>query len=245
MNFFSLFKRKIIYKFKKKINVDFNKDRNLSLENLFIKYGSDKASIYKDNLKGHVYTKFYLKELKKFKNKKINILEIGSLEGSSAVAFSKYFKNSKVYCFDVNISIFKYISNKIEVFGIDATKEKKVDQILNKILSKNNFFFDLIIDDGSHKLDDILIFFKIFFKYLKKNGYYVIEEFNFPEYYKHLNVIGEPKINKFLISVQRKKFISSKILNRKFQEYIFKNIKYIKTYKGNNWDSDIVFLKKN
>ena len=81
--------------------------------NLFHYYGSDKANIFKkNNKKGHGFSKFYEKHFKKFEKKNINILEIGSYAGASAAAFLKYFQNSKVFCFDINISNFKYSFKK-------------------------------------------------------------------------------------------------------------------------------------
>ena len=84
MNFFSLFKRKILYKIKKKFNID-NDEINLSnLDELFKHYGSDKSN------NGHGFSNFYIDYLKDLKDKDINILEIGSYAGSSAAAFTKY-----------------------------------------------------------------------------------------------------------------------------------------------------------
>ena len=125
MNFFSLFKRNLIYKFKKKISIDKDNIIPKSIDYLFHEYGSDKANIFKLNQKlGHGFSIFYEKKLEKYKDKKINILEIGSYAGASAAAFVKYFPNSKVYCFDVNISNFKYKSKNIDVFGIDINNQK-------------------------------------------------------------------------------------------------------------------------
>ena len=53
MNFFSLFKRKLIYNLKKKISVDKDELNLNSLDALFHHYGSDKANIFKStNKKG-------------------------------------------------------------------------------------------------------------------------------------------------------------------------------------------------
>ena len=114
-----------------------------------------------------------------------------------------------------------------------------------KVIGKEKgIIFDVIIDDGSHKLDDILKFLKIFFKHLKNNGFYIIEEFKFPNYYRHLNIPGEPKIEKLLSSISRKKYLKSNILTKNFQKELFQAVDYFKMYKGNNRDSDIVFIKK-
>jgi len=59
--------------FQKKINIDQDtSSKNLSLEKLFTKYGSDKASFWTEKNNGQGYTKFYLKHLKKLKYKKLN-----------------------------------------------------------------------------------------------------------------------------------------------------------------------------
>ena len=74
--------------------------------------------------------------------------------------------NSQVFCFDINISNFKYKSKNIHVFGVDINNEKKIKKILNKIFTDYKFEkFDLIIDDGSHNLKDILIALKFFLKF--------------------------------------------------------------------------------
>ena len=126
MNFFSLFKRNLLFKLKKKVIIDRDNIKSNSLDNLFYEYGSDKANIFKHTQKsGHGYSCYYEKKLEKFKDKKINILELGSYAGASAAAFVKYLPNSKVYCFDINISNFKYKSKKIDVFGVDVNNKKK------------------------------------------------------------------------------------------------------------------------
>ena len=247
MNFFSLYKRNLLFFFKKKTNIDTDKTKNLSLEDLFIKYGSDKSSSFKNRKNsGHGYTKYYLKFLKKLKHKKLNILEIGSYAGASAAAFVKFFPNSTMYCLDINISNFKYTSKKINVFGTDATKEKNYKSFLNKINTSDKLeFFDIIIDDGSHKLDDMLKALKFYFNHLKSNGYYIIEDYKLPNFFKHLDNVKEPKIDKIINLIKKKKFFKSKILSKDFQSVIFNKIKLINSYHGLSKYSDILFLKKN
>jgi len=116
LNFFSLFKRKILYKLKKKINIDLDSVDKLDLDGLFYHYGSDKSNTFKKTGdKGHGFSKFYEERFKNFNNKKINILEIGSYAGASAAAFTKFFPNSNIYCFDV-IYPNLYIYLKIYMF---------------------------------------------------------------------------------------------------------------------------------
>lgn len=246
MNFFSLFKRKLVYKFKKKINLDFDNINLDSLDKLFNHYGSDKANIFKENDKiGHGYSKFYEKKLEKFKDKQINILEIGSYSGASAAAFIKHFPNSKVFCFDINISNFKYYSKDIKVFGLDINNKISIDKIFKKLTKgKKLEYFDLIIDDGSHNLSDILFAFKYLFKYLRKDGFYIIEDYMLPNKYKHNRDVEDILVNNMLKYLIKKKIFNSNILSKKDQIFFHKKIKKIYLEKGRLKESNICFIKR-
>ena len=245
MNFFSLFKRKILYKFKKKLNIDSDIINTDNLDKLFHHYGSDKADIFSvSNEKGHGFSKFYSNKLNHLRDKDINILEIGSYSGASAAAFKKYFKNSKIYCFDINISNFKYSSKDMSVFGLDISKKEKLDKILQKIGVKQEYF-DLIIDDGSHNLSDILLSLKYLFKHLTKKGIYIIEDYKLPNYYKYNRNINHILVDQLLDNLKNKTFFESDIFSKNDQNYFFENIKKIEVFKGNLKDSDISFIEKN
>tara|TARA_B100000965_G_C19595472_1_gene759990 strand:- start:2956 stop:3708 length:753 start_codon:yes stop_codon:yes gene_type:complete len=247
LNFLSLYKRKFLYKIKKKINIDEQTFHNQNLEKIFSYYGTDKASTFNDgNNKGHGFTKFYEEHFFKLRNKEINILEVGSYSGASAAAFSKYFPNSKVFCLDVNISNFKYSSKKIKVFGLDVSQKKMIDEFFKEIkVERSDNFFDIIIDDGSHKLGDILITFKYLFDNLRKNGFYVIEDYKFPNYFKHLDDIAHDKIDLMIDNLKNKKIFNSNILDESFQKKLHNSIKNISVHQGNSEHSNIAFIEKN
>ena len=247
MNFFSLFKRKLIYKFKTKTLIDTQNFQDKSLDELLNFYGSDKANIFsKKNIKGHGFSKFYTKHLDKFKNDQLNILEIGSFAGASAAAFVKYFPNSNVFCFDVNISNFEYLSKKIHVYGIDINNEKKVEQAIKNIFLQNKFKnFDLIVDDGSHNLSDILLSLNFFFKFLKDKGLYVIEDYKYPNYFEYNRNTDDILIDKLLDNLKKKNFFKSKFFTKNDQINLMNLIDKIYTYRGNLRESDICFIKKN
>jgi predicted O-methyltransferase YrrM len=247
LNFFSLFKRRIIYNLKKKKVIDETESNTKSLDQLFQYYGSDKGNFFKKGkTKGHGYSSFYVKHLDKIKNKKINILEIGSYAGGSAAAFIKYFPNANVYCFDLNISNFEYVSKKIKVFGIDINNEIKINKTLNSIFEEHKFnSFDLIIDDASHNLKEILSSLKFFFKYLQVGGTFIIEDFKQPNYYEYNRNINHILVDEFLKNVKNRKLSISSIFNENDQKYLMETINEIEIHKGNLRDSDICFIKKN
>ena len=248
MNFFSLYKRNFLYKIRKKNYIDLDDSFNgKSLEDIFARYGTDKANFWgEENSKGHGYSKYYEKHFKQIRNNKVNILEIGSYSGASAASFSKYFPNSKIFCLDINISNFKFSSNKIHVFGTDVSSSKMISNFYKKInISSEENFFDIIIDDGSHKLSDILFSLNNFYKNLKKNGFYVIEDFMFPNYFKHLNDVSELKIDELVKKIKNKQKFNSNIIEERLKNYFKKENNAINVYKGNLSNSDIVFFQKN
>ena len=247
MNFLSLFKRKLIYALKKKILIDKDNLQTKNLDDLFQYYGSDKANIFSvENREGHGFSKFYSKHLSEITSKQINILELGSFAGASAAAFVKYRPNIKVFCFDVNIANFKYKSEKIDVFGLDINNKSKVLKCLDKIFTRNNFKnFDLIIDDGSHNLSDILYALNFFFRYLKEKSFYVIEDFKYPNYFDYNKNIEDIMIDELLTNLQKKKLFTSKFFSINEQKELINSIDNIDIYKGNLAESDICFIKRN
>ena len=246
MNFFSLFKRKLIYNFKKKISIDNDSISIDSLDRLFYHYGSDKADIFKKTeSKSHGYSKFYKQKIEKLKNRKINILEIGSYAGASAAAFAKYLPKSNIFCFDINISNFEYKSKKIHVFVIDIKNQKKTIKTLNKIADQLRIKeFDIIIDDGSHNLSDILIALKLFFKYLKNKGLYVIEDFKHPNYYRYNKNINHILIDELFENLEKKNTFNSVLFTKNEQLELMSMVDKIEVFKGNLNDSDISFITK-
>ena len=246
MNFFSLFKRKLIYNIKKKISVDDDNVNSDSLDGLLHHYGSDKADIFKKTKnKGHGFSKFYKQKLEKLKNQKINILEIGSYAGASAAAFIKYLPESNIFCFDINISNFEYKSEKIHVFGLDINNQEKTIKTLNKIANQHKIKeFDIIIDDGSHNLSDILIALKFFFQYLKKKGLYIIEDFKHPNYYPYNKNINHILIDELFENLENKNTFNSNLFTKNEQLELIDMVDKIEVFKGNLNDSDISFITK-
>ena len=247
MNPFRQLKRYLIYRLKNKVNIDLNTNLNSSkIDELFKYFGSDKATTWQKGKEiGHGYSEFYEKHLNIFKNKKINILEIGSFAGASAASFVKYFPLSTVYCLDINLTNFKFISKNMKIFGLDVSKKRMIRKFYQKInISHETEYFDIIIDDGSHKLSNIIISLNTFFRNLTPGGFYVLEEFKFPNYYPHLYDCSENKIDEILNCLKNKKKFSSNILSEEMIQYLLKFTDDIFQYRGLLENSDISFIKK-
>ena len=130
------------------------------------KYGkiSDKWSSYL------AYYDFLFRPLR---DAPIKIFEIGMQNGGSLETWSQYFKNAEliVGC-DINekCAALTYKDTHIKVVIGDANSQATCDKI-------NSYGqFDIIIDDGSHASDDILLSFLNYFPHVKPGGIYVVED---------------------------------------------------------------------
>jgi hypothetical protein len=232
-----------------KINLDKKKLQIQSLNKIFSYFNTDKAKFYKKiglTEKSHNYGKFYEKHFKKIKNKKLNILEIGSYRGSSSAAFLNYFQNSKIYCVDINHKIFLFRSKRFKLIEMNYMNKRTI----YKFCKKYKNFFDIIIDDGGHYKSHILNNLNNFSDCLKKdNSLYIIEDYGLK--FDYLNDLkNEPSIFNVIKSLRKKIVIKSKIFKKNNQIKLIKGINKIYTYKGdwikyNKNISDICFIEIN
>ena len=248
MKLLTYFYKRVAFIFKEKINIDKEELTYQNLDELFTYYGTDKAkrvrNQYNKNLDifiGHGYSRFYENHFNFLKNTNFNLLEIGTWFGASTASFCKFFPNAKIFGIDKNFK-FKYKSKNINFIQCDLSTKRGLEQLSNKIYGKK---FKIIIDDGSHILTHIIKNIIIFTKYVERSGFYIIEDFNLPKYYKYLNDSNNKEIyiDEILKNIKQKKYFKSDILSKSEQKYLFETIEKIYIYKGNTKDSDIAFLK--
>jgi demethylmacrocin O-methyltransferase len=133
-------------------------------------YGTDKTG-------SHWYTAHYMNHLKKLKNRKIKILEIGvggydnpKMGGNSLRMWKKYFPFGKIFGIDI------YDKSSLQERRIKIFQGSQIDQdFLDKTIAEIGQL-DIIIDDGSHLNEHIIETFKILFPKLKEGGIYAIED---------------------------------------------------------------------
>lgn len=244
----------LLFNLKNKIDIDSKPLSETSLNGLFNYFGSDKGTSvvnpYNKNsneLVGHGFGDHYEEKFNDFKNEKFNFLEIGTWKGGSLASFAHYFKKANIFGLDRNFKL-EYKSKRIHFNFCDTRNLDSLSKLENKI---KNIKFKIIIDDGSHLLSDIIHNLKFFFRFLDKDGYYVIEDYNHPKYFGYLNDTSgnELFIEEIIENLRNKFFFKSKILNKDDQKYFHQNIKTIDVKKGLMIDkekniSDLVFFKK-
>tara|TARA_B100000900_G_C20506792_1_gene686213 strand:- start:291 stop:989 length:699 start_codon:yes stop_codon:yes gene_type:complete len=165
--------------------------------------------------------------LKDYINKKFDYLEIGSLEGNSAIFVLENFENCYLNCVDCwedfNQEVDGYEGHKNEENFDYNLKQYSGRFRKNKVLSdlffkKNDKFYDVIFIDGSHFADDVFKDCKNSWSILKKNGTLILDDY-FWTGYENLQHNPAFAINKFLKQINHEYKI---IKLTKFQLYLKK-----------------------
>ena len=158
-----------------------NQLRNLIEEVKAIGFGfnlDQLGRIYRtDKIGCHHYTPHYEQHLKKWKFKRINLLEIGvggyedPYEGANSLRmWRKYFPFGKIFSLDI-FDKSPLQENRIKIFQGSQVDSDFLETITNEIGS-----IDIIIDDGSHINEHVIATFKMLFPKLKDGGIYIIED---------------------------------------------------------------------
>lgn len=153
----------------------------MKLTELQNSYKTDKGT-------AHNYLTVYDSLFEKIKNLNINLLEIGVLFGESLKLFSAYFPKGNIYGIEnfsqdnghsfhnyrpvikseVIADLKKYPA--VTLFDFNCEDSIAIEKNLN------NLKFDIIIDDGSHELDQQIKNIKNYSKYMNNNGIYICED---------------------------------------------------------------------
>ena len=239
------------------VNLDnFNDKLNLSettdLSKLFDYFNSDKGNYFENQyvqpfkrssikIKAHGYSNFYQKYFQNLKKNNLEILEIGSFYGNASAALFFYFKNSKLYAADIYPDLFRYRSKRIKNFFVNSSDENSIQE---NIIDKFSNNFDIIIEDAGHSLKDQIISLFMLFKKLKSGGLFIIEELDFPEKRKDMNLLNErPTLKDIFLKFKRDKtLLDSRYIKKSDRDHFLASIENIEIFQGNF--NEIAIIKK-
>ncbi len=119
----------------------------------------------------HSYIPVYEKIFEDFRYKKdIQFLEIGVLLGGTLLAWKDYIPEADVFGIDV-------VDNRKEEYKSDRITF--INEDINKV-NLNGHYWDIIIDDASHFLEDVKFVVERYLPWLKPGGYLIIEDVQHP-----------------------------------------------------------------
>lgn len=190
------------------------------------KYNSDKGSRNHDFGK-NVYDKLFDK-LKESNDSGI-ILEIGIDVGSSINAMNEFFNNWKIIGLDIDNK--SYLDNKNISTGIlNQSNAEHLHAFYDHCINEQ-IQFDLILDDGSHHMEDQQLTFGYLFPLVRPGGYYIIEDLHtslaqdgFILYNRHLDT---KDWNKTTLGYLQNENLISSYLTIEQNDYIKNNVKDI------------------
>lgn len=153
----------------------------MKISEILKKYETDKVRGFDPN--GHCYGETYDEIFSKFDRQlALNIMEVGVQKGGSLLAWKEYFPNATVTGIDI----------------VDVRKPEYISESVNFIKSNVRDFiptatFDIVIDDGSHLLTDVVFVVKRYLSHLNPGGVIIIEDVQRPgEWVPEIQKIIQP-----------------------------------------------------
>lgn len=124
----------------------------------------------------HSYIPYYESILSEKKNDAVNVLEIGVQGGICLLLWEQYFINAKtILGIDIDIS---RVQQKVHQQSVNTGKIKimQADATDSQVMAELNDTYDVVVDDGSHRVSDQLSSFRLLENRLNTGAIYIIED---------------------------------------------------------------------
>jgi hypothetical protein len=181
----------------------------------------------------HNYTEVYELFFSPLKNTAKKVFEIGIAGGGSLEMWRDYFPKATIYGIDI-VPKGELDSDRLKTFVADQASRRQ----LAAFIARFGGFYDIIIDDGGHTMEQQQVSLGFLFKYLRPGGYYVIEDVHtsLPQFWSGFGV--EPDggnstltmINGFISSGR----LTSRYLAPAEAKYLTRNIEFCDLFARNN-----------
>lgn len=146
----------------------------------------------------HSYVNVYEDMFDSLRYNAKNILEIGIAPGGSIMVWRNYFINAHIYGIDTcNLHDIQAqsIKNDYHITLFPNTNGYN-DQFIRENFTNKNIKFDIVLDDASHTLEDIIYFIIKYLPLLSDNGIMVIENIQKMEWIEILKLIVPDEFKK-------------------------------------------------
>ena len=142
--------------------------KNKLLQELGLKYGTDKAS---HMYRGISYLDIYDRHFYEIRDNVKTFVEIGVLNGKSLLMWKEYFPNATIVGIDINPDCKSYESERIKIYVGDQNDDNFLSHISNELGG-----IDILLDDGSHITNHQIKTFNYLYPIIQDQGFYVIED---------------------------------------------------------------------
>lgn len=154
------------------------------MEDAFKNYSHTNPYFASDKCTGHSYHLVYDQIFDQYRNKPIQLLEIGVMTGASLLGWGEYFTHpdTLITGIDITLEYMNVILSDDRIKFLIKNGTKKDDMVSGT--------FNFIIDDGSHKYVDQLSSFVLYKDSLVQGGVYIIEDVQTIEWAELLGEFG-------------------------------------------------------
>lgn len=138
-----------------------------TLDQIAQRYQTDKATTCRGG-PGCCFAPHYDFIFGPLRDRPIRLLEIGVAGGASIRMWLDYFRQAEIVGVDINDSLFR-AERFTYVVGNQASREFWAEFLWR------HSGFDIIIDDGGHQNEQIIVSFECLWPYVNKGGFYAVE----------------------------------------------------------------------
>jgi hypothetical protein len=177
----------------------------------------------------HRYFEFYEDLFRPLRSSARRVLEIGVANGESLRLWQAYFASAHIYGLDIHDTK-RHDGPRITTMVADQGKRADLEAALRRFGRE----FDIVIDDGGHRMDQQQISFAVLFPALRKGGLYVIEDVHtsFPALHPGYGVTpgGGNSTYAMIDRFVRTGTISSRYLSKEESRFLSENISHCAYY---------------
>lgn len=118
------------------------------------------------------YFDIYEKHFAGYRDKKVNMLEIGISHGGSLQLWKKFFgPQAHIYAIDINPECKRLEEENTTIFIGSQSDKAFLENVMSQLPE-----LDIILDDGGHTMIQQLVSFETLFLNVKEGGLYVVED---------------------------------------------------------------------
>ncbi|WP_188607744.1 class I SAM-dependent methyltransferase [Chelatococcus reniformis] len=145
----------------------------MTLTELADRHGTDKGTDPGDFGEAHHYTEIYERFLEPLRDRPLRVIEIGVWKGGSLRMWEDYLPNATIVGIEKTPDLIEHRFERATIAIGDATDRQFLDAVVDRFAERE---VDVVIDDGSHVLEDQIVVFEHVMQRLAMGGLYFVED---------------------------------------------------------------------